>query len=63
MTTLKKATLLVAFFLLFTAPTKAQEPADLEMTSRIVAEGLERSQVLAVYTHLTDAHHRPDSGG
>jgi carboxypeptidase Q len=55
MNTMKKATTMVAFFFMWAVPTQAQEPVDLEMTSRIMAEGLERSQVLAMYTHLTDA--------
>jgi carboxypeptidase Q len=54
MTLMKKATPMVAFFFLSAAPIEAQEPVDLEMTSRIMAEGLQRSQVLEMYTHLTD---------
>jgi len=38
-----------------TAPTAAQEPVDREMTARIIQEGLGSSEVLAMYTHLTDA--------
>jgi hypothetical protein len=33
----------------------AQEPIDLELIEKIKEEGLEKSQVLALYSHLTDA--------
>ncbi len=36
-------------------PATAQADVDLEVIQRIKAEGLERSQVLDFYTHLTDA--------
>jgi hypothetical protein len=39
----------------FPGSLAAQVPVDLAMVNRIKEEGLERSQVLAMYTHLTDA--------
>jgi len=36
-------------------PAVAQETVDREMTARIIDEGTHRSQVLDMYTHLTDA--------
>jgi hypothetical protein len=39
---------------LLAAPLRAQEPVDLAMAQRIRAEGLERSQAVALYRTLTD---------
>lgn len=58
---IQKAALMAAFLLLSTATRwgprslLAQEPVDFEMTSRIIREGTEHSEVMALYTHLTDA--------
>ena len=48
--------LALALTLSLGAPGKglAQEPVDREVTRRILAEGLERSQILGLYTYLTD---------
>jgi len=50
----KKVSLLTGLFLGLAASAGAQERADLDMTARIIDEGLHRSEALAMYTHLTD---------
>jgi hypothetical protein len=44
----------LATVLLVAPAARAQEPVDLEMIARIKAEGLERSRVVALFSHLTN---------
>jgi hypothetical protein len=45
---------LAATLVAFAAPVSAQESVDLNVIARIKAEGLERSRVLELYSHLTN---------
>ncbi len=46
--------LFVSFLLWPASGAQAQEPVDLEMTRRIIEEGLQRSEVVEMYTHLAN---------
>jgi len=50
----KKVSFLTILFLGPATSAGAQERADLDMTARIISEGLQRSEAPAMYTHLTD---------